>query len=286
MKKARAQSKANHSSAASNATRENSGNAVQARDAVNSAQLKAVSLTLNASPSAIAQKKQKDSIQQSQSTVESIQRKFLGDSAVSQRAAEEEEMLQGKFETSQLVEEEEALQGKFDEPAQLVEDEEMLQGKFETAQRVEDEEMLQGKFETAQLVEDEELMQGKFQVAQAKKSENNTGLPDNLKAGIENMSGVSMDSVQVHYNSDRPAQLNAHAYAQGTDIHVASGQEKHLPHEAWHVVQQAQGRVQPTTQMAGGTQVNDDSSLEKEADDMGAKAAQFKADSQSSKSAK
>ena len=70
------------------------------------------------------------------------------------------------------------------------------------------------------------------------KKGNNTGLPDNLKSGIENLSGYSMDDVKVHYNSDKPAQLHAHAYAQGTDIHLASGQEKHLAHEAWHVVQQ------------------------------------------------
>lgn len=101
---------------------------------------------------------------------------------------------------------------------------------------------------------------------------NNTGLPDNLKSGIENLSGMSMDNVRVHYNSNKPAQLNALAYAQGTDIHVASGQEKHLPHEAWHVVQQAQGRVKPTMQMKGGVPVNDDKGLEREADVMGAKA--------------
>lgn len=101
---------------------------------------------------------------------------------------------------------------------------------------------------------------------------NNTGLPDNLKSGVENLSGFSLDDVKVHYNSDKPAQLNAHAYAQGTDIHVASGQEKHLPHEAWHVVQQKQGRVQPTKQMKGRMPINDDERLEKEADDMGAKA--------------
>lgn len=70
---------------------------------------------------------------------------------------------------------------------------------------------------------------------------NNTDLPDNLKSGIESLSGMSMDNVRVHYNSSQPAQLNALAYAQGTDIHVAPGQEQHLPHEAWHVVQQAQG---------------------------------------------
>lgn len=104
------------------------------------------------------------------------------------------------------------------------------------------------------------------------KKENKTGLPDQLKTGIENLSGYAMDDVKVHRNSDKPAQLNAHAYAQGTDIHLASGQEKHLPHEAWHVVQQKQGRVKPTLQMKGKVNINDDAGLEKEADMMGAKA--------------
>ncbi len=102
---------------------------------------------------------------------------------------------------------------------------------------------------------------------QAKK-ENNTGLPDDLKTGAENLSGLSMDDVRVNYNSDRPAQIGALAYTQGADIHVAPRQEKHLPHEVWHVVQQAQGRVQPTLQMQGA-QVNDDEALEREADKMG-----------------
>ena len=97
---------------------------------------------------------------------------------------------------------------------------------------------------------------------------NNTGLPDNLKSGIENLSGYSLDDVKVHYNSDKPAQLQALAYAQGTDIHLAPGQENHLPHEAWHVVQQKQGRVQSTTQLEG-IYVNDNQGLEKEADVMG-----------------
>jgi hypothetical protein len=105
------------------------------------------------------------------------------------------------------------------------------------------------------------------------KKENQTGLPDNLKSGIETLSGFSMDNTRVHYNSSKPAQLNAFAYAQGTDIHVAPGQEKHLPHEAWHVVQQAQGKVKPTMQMKSGVAVNDDASLETEADVMGNSAA-------------
>ena len=112
--------------------------------------------------------------------------------------------------------------------------------------------------------------------------ENKTGLPDNLKSGVENLSGHSLDDVKVHYNSAKPASLQAHAYAQGTDIHVAPGQEKHLPHEAWHVVQQKQGRVNPTRQMKGTIPVNDDTGLEKEADVMGAKAiVQQKTDNES-----
>jgi len=101
------------------------------------------------------------------------------------------------------------------------------------------------------------------------KKENGTGLPDNLKNGLENVSGFDMNDVKVHYNSSKPAQLQAFAYAQGNDIHVGPGQEKHLPHEAWHLVQQRQGRVALTAQLKGGTAINDDSGLEKEADQMG-----------------
>lgn len=97
------------------------------------------------------------------------------------------------------------------------------------------------------------------------------GLPAQLRSGIEALSGLAMDQVTVHYNSARPAQLRAHAFAQGSEIHLAPGQERHLPHEAWHVVQQVQGRVRPTVQMAG-TAVNDDAGLEAEADSMGQRA--------------
>ncbi|WP_448699238.1 DUF4157 domain-containing protein [Mucilaginibacter sp. AW1-3] len=112
-------------------------------------------------------------------------------------------------------------------------------------------------------------------LAPAQKKQNNTGLPDNLKSGVENLSGIDISDVKVHYNSSQPAQLNALAYAQGTDIHIGPGQEKHLPHEAWHAVQQKQGRVQPTRQMKQGVPVNDDKGLETEADVMGAKAFNF-----------
>ena len=109
---------------------------------------------------------------------------------------------------------------------------------------------------------------------------NNTGMPDNLKSGIENLSGFSMDDVRVHYNSSKPATVQALAYTQGTDIHVAPGQEKCLPHEAWHVAQQMAGRVSPTTNI-NGMPVNDNAALEHEADVMGEKAVQCKSRSMS-----
>ena len=104
------------------------------------------------------------------------------------------------------------------------------------------------------------------------RKENITGLPDALKSGMENLSGMSLNDVKVHRNSDKPAQLQAHAYAQGTNIHLGPGQEKHLPHELGHVVQQKEGRVKPTLQLKGKININDDIGLEKEADFLGQKA--------------
>ena len=104
---------------------------------------------------------------------------------------------------------------------------------------------------------------------------NPNGLPYQLQHGVESLSGVDMSQVRVHYNSPKPAQLQAHAYAQGRDIHLGPGQEGYLPHEAWHVVQQAKGRVRATAQLKG-VGVNDDPALEREADVMGGRVVQQK----------
>ena len=103
---------------------------------------------------------------------------------------------------------------------------------------------------------------------------NLTGLPDTMKSNLESASGLDMSDVRVHYNSPEPASIGALAYTQGTDIHVGPGQEQHLGHEAWHTVQQKQGRVETTTQFKGMAG-NDDQGLEKEADVMGEKISQF-----------
>lgn len=96
-------------------------------------------------------------------------------------------------------------------------------------------------------------------------------LPPPLRSRIERLSGLDLSDVEVHRDSPRPATLNALAYTQGPAIHLAPGQERQLPHEAWHVVQQRQGRVAPTMRL-GGTLVNDDPALEREADQMAQRA--------------
>ena len=125
-----------------------------------------------------------------------------------------------------------------------------------------------------------EPLQGKFgsnglttQPMQSKPKPNRTGMPDGLKAGIESLSGIDMSDVRVHANSDRPARLNALAYTQGNQIYLGPGQERHLPHEAWHAVQQKKRQVRATGQMMG-VGVNDDGGLEEEADKMGAQMSQ------------
>lgn len=129
--------------------------------------------------------------------------------------------------------------------------------------------------------EEEEPLQGKLApgagdaVQRQKIPSNKTGLPDELKHGIEALSGIDISDVRVHHNSSKPAQLNAAAYTQGTDVHVAPGQEHHLPHEAWHAVQQKQGRVRATGSIAGKP-LNDNLELEREADKMGAQALRTK----------
>ena len=97
-------------------------------------------------------------------------------------------------------------------------------------------------------------------------------LPERLMDGIAALSGLRLDQARVHRHSDLPAQLNAHAFAQGHDIHLAPGQEQHLPHEAWHLVQQAQGRVAPTGLSDDGRALNTAPALEREATEMGRRA--------------
>lgn len=107
-------------------------------------------------------------------------------------------------------------------------------------------------------------------------------MPTEVQAKMESALNADFSDVNIHVGS-QASDVGALAYAQGNDVHFAQGKfdphsqsgQELLGHELAHVVQQRQGRVQPTTSV-GGLPVNDDPKLEQEADDLGRKAAQTK----------
>ena len=117
----------------------------------------------------------------------------------------------------------------------------------------------------------------------AQKKENKTGMPDVVKVGMEAAHNADFSDVRIHPSSSKAPEVGALAYTQGTDIHFAPGQfspdtgsgKSLLGHELTHVVQQRQGRVQPTTEV-NGMPVNDNPALEKEADVLGKKASSIR----------
>ena len=175
------------------------------------------------------------------------------------------------------------------------EEEEPVQGKAE-------EELMQGKAEDLsagiQMNEEEEELQMKSGPEGEEKRSDSIGtktvMPEDVRGKMENSFGTDFSNVNIHQNSDQASNIGALAYTQGNDVHFAPGQynpgstkgQELLGHELTHVVQQRQGRVRPDSEQkkglpAGaqakeGININSDTALEKEADVMGAKAAQGK----------
>ncbi len=89
------------------------------------------------------------------------------------------------------------------------------------------------------------------------------GMRDKIASHFGDIQGV-----KVHYNSPMPGLVDAEAYTRGDDVYLAPGQERHLPHELGHVVQQRRGSV-PTTERIAGMAANTDPALEQEADVLG-----------------
>lgn len=108
-------------------------------------------------------------------------------------------------------------------------------------------------------------------------------MPEEVRAKMEKVFGADFSAVRI-YEGPQATAMGALAYTRGTDIHFAPGQynpgsqhgQELLGHELTHVVQQSQGRVQATTQ-AKGVGINDDAGLEREADEMGARASRAEA---------
>lgn len=114
-----------------------------------------------------------------------------------------------------------------------------------------------------------------------------TALPENLKSKFEKSMGADFSNVKIYPQSEKPVAAGALAFAQGNEIHFAAGKfdpnskegQKLIAHELTHTIQQGATEVKETGKV-GGIAVNEDKSLEAEADKMAEKAvAGEKADS-------
>jgi hypothetical protein len=107
-------------------------------------------------------------------------------------------------------------------------------------------------------------------------------VPAPVLGKMESFFGHDFSGVEVHPSSQRAPALGALAFTQGNAIHFAPGQfqphtrrgQELLGHELAHVVQQRQGRVQPTATLGSGMALNDSPELEREADQAGRLAAE------------
>jgi hypothetical protein len=104
-------------------------------------------------------------------------------------------------------------------------------------------------------------------------------LPAGVQSKMERAFGADFSAIRVHQDGAADA-VGAQAFARGTDLHFAPGRydphsqagQELLGHELAHTVQQAQGRVGASAQPKGGA-IHSDAGLEREADDLGARAA-------------
>jgi len=125
-----------------------------------------------------------------------------------------------------------------------------------------------------------QLKKSTKQSTTATKSKSSSSMPDDVQAKMEQSFNQDFSNVNIHANSQQASDLGALAYTQGSDIHFAPGEysphsesgQELLGHELTHTIQQQERQVSPTVQKKG-VAINDDSQLEKEADDFGKKAA-------------
>ncbi len=109
-------------------------------------------------------------------------------------------------------------------------------------------------------------------------------LPQEVQAKMETSFGQDFSDVAIRKDSYKAEELNARAYTQGNEIHFAPGQfnpasqegQELIGHELTHVVQQRNGKVGPGELHGSGIEVNQDAMLEKEADELGKRAASGK----------
>lgn len=151
-------------------------------------------------------------------------------------------------------------------------EEEELQLKVENTQEEEEELQLKDR------EEEDEKVQMKSAPIQTKKD---AKMPEHVQNKMETAFGTDFSNVKINVGQEAPS-IGALAFTKGENIYFAPGQynpdtpdgQKLLGHELTHVVQQRKGKVEANTQI-NGLPVNNELHLEREADQMGEKAARL-----------
>jgi hypothetical protein len=178
-------------------------------------------------------------------------------------------VVQNKINGTKQIEDnrsESVAQRKLSDAIQRKMEENAAQGKYSIQREAFDEDDIQMKAIQRESFDEEDIQMKPIQRKGAL-----SGGFGSILHNVSALTGTDVTDAKINLNSSKPAAVQAHAYTQGTDIHVSSGQEKHVAHEAVHVAQQKQGRVSPTTEVSG-LPVNDNAGLEREADVIGQKA--------------
>lgn len=113
--------------------------------------------------------------------------------------------------------------------------------------------------------------------------ESDTGIPGPVLAKMEHAFQTDFSAVRVHADSSHAESMGALAYARGNDIHFAPGKynpgtregQELLGHELAHVHENRKSPAGVTRWLKGGEPVNDNPGLERNADRLGRRAAQF-----------
>jgi hypothetical protein len=115
------------------------------------------------------------------------------------------------------------------------------------------------------------------------KQPSETNLPDPVMEKMESSFAEDFSDVNIQENSTKAEDLGAKAFTQGKEVHFAPGEfqpnsqegQELIGHELTHVVQQKEGKVQDG-EVHGKDIVNQDVSLEKEANEAGKLASEGK----------
>ena len=96
-------------------------------------------------------------------------------------------------------------------------------------------------------------------------------LPNKLLFAAKSLTGLSLENVDVIYDSPKTEQYQSDGFVKNNEIHLAKGNKGLIGHETWHMIQRIQNRVRTGEKTNPHFTINKNKNLENEAHIMGDK---------------